>query len=204
MAYCAARGLRFDYVDVGEGPPVVLLHPAPLDHHVWLYTMLPLSEHFRVLAVDQRCFGRSSKPEHSFAIPDYGESRGVPRRAGDFRRAHPRHLAGGIAAQLLAPRHPSRVQKIVLIATTAHTTTVPFVHERLGRLRAFARNTTLEGSGTGPLPPASVESSRRPKFIPRFCEQKGPTWNSKFAPAGIPTGPRHVRLPGDAVPRAPK
>jgi len=137
MAYCTARGLRFYYLDVGEGTPVVLLHPAPLDHQVWLYTLLPLSEHFRVLAVDQRCFGRSSKPEHPFTIPDYGEDLGAFLDALEISAAHILGISlGGIAAQLLALRQPSRVQKIVLIATTAHTTTVQFVHERLERLRS--------------------------------------------------------------------
>ena len=137
MAHCTARGMRFYYVEVGEGPPVVLLHPAPLDHHVWLYTLLPLSAHFRVLALDQRCFGRSAKPERPFTIADYGEDLGAVLDALKITAAHILGISlGGIAAQLLALRQPSRVRKMVLIATTAHTTTVQFVHERLERLRS--------------------------------------------------------------------
>ena len=137
MAYCTARGMRFYYVEAGEGPPVVLLHPAPLDHLIWLYTLLPLSEHFRVLAVDQRAFGRSAKPEQPFTIPDYGEDLRAILEALKIPAAHILGISlGGIAAQLLALRDPSRVRKIVLIATTAHTTTLKFVQERLARLRS--------------------------------------------------------------------
>ncbi len=137
MAYCTCRGLRLYYVDVGEGSPVVLLHPAPLDHTIWLYQIPLLSDHLRVLALDQRCFGRSEKPEHVFDIAEFGADLEAFLDVLGIPSAHIVGMSlGGIAAQLLALNHHSRVKKMVLVGTTAITTTAAFVKERLERFRS--------------------------------------------------------------------
>src|SRR5262249_14121068 len=134
MAYCTARGMRFYYVEAGEGTPLVLLHPAPLDLAVWMYQLLPLSEHFRVIALDQRCFGRSEKPHRPFVLAEFGEDLEGVLDALGIASAHLVGMSlGGIAMQLLALRRPSRAQKLVLVGTTAVTSTAAFVKERLRR-----------------------------------------------------------------------
>jgi pimeloyl-ACP methyl ester carboxylesterase len=62
-------GQRIQYYDVGSGPAVVLLHglgsSAKGD---WGRCIMPLSQHHRVLALDQLGFGASDKPFIDYGI----------------------------------------------------------------------------------------------------------------------------------------
>jgi peroxiredoxin len=51
------------YLDVGEGPPVVLIHGWPLSHRMWESQINALTEAgYRVIAYDRRGFGESGRP----------------------------------------------------------------------------------------------------------------------------------------------
>jgi len=50
----------FQYWECGRGRPLVLLHGAPADRHVWLPHMRLLGRHFRCFAYTQRWFGDAS------------------------------------------------------------------------------------------------------------------------------------------------
>src|SRR5258708_39122592 len=47
------------YRVLGEGPPVVLLHPFPVNHEFWLPVAEALSTHYRVILPDMRGHGDS-------------------------------------------------------------------------------------------------------------------------------------------------
>jgi len=132
LARCVARGLSFYYVEAGAGRPLVLLHPAPFDHTVWLYQLLPLSRDFRVIAIDQRCFGRSSKPETSFPLTAYADDlEGVLDVLG-IRSADLIGMSlGSIVAELFAIRCPDRVGRMVLVSTTASTASASYLQDRV-------------------------------------------------------------------------
>lgn len=66
--FCTNDGVRLHYVDIGCGPCVVLLHGFGIDCTFWTYTLAALSEHFRVLALDQRGHGQSGKPDYGMKI----------------------------------------------------------------------------------------------------------------------------------------
>lgn len=56
-------GLRISYVDVGDGPTILLLHGLGHSTHGWRKVMGPLAEAgYRVMAVDLPGFGYSDKP----------------------------------------------------------------------------------------------------------------------------------------------
>jgi pimeloyl-ACP methyl ester carboxylesterase len=78
----ALFGQRIQYYDVGSGPAIVLLHglgsSAKGD---WGRCIMPLAEHYRVLALDQLGFGASDKP-----FIDYGIQTWVDF-LGEFLRA---------------------------------------------------------------------------------------------------------------------
>src|SRR6266498_3607510 len=60
-----AGDLQLHYHDAGTGDPLVLLHgggPGASAWSNWKQNLEALSEHFRVLAVDQPGYGRSDKP----------------------------------------------------------------------------------------------------------------------------------------------
>jgi pimeloyl-ACP methyl ester carboxylesterase len=57
------NGIRLHIAEQGEGPLVVLLHGFPESWHSWHHQFGPLAEAgFRVVAPDQRGYGRSDRP----------------------------------------------------------------------------------------------------------------------------------------------
>jgi len=57
-----SSGGSLAYVDVGEGPAVVLLHGFPTWSYLWRDLVPLLAPRFRVLAVDLLGYGRSARP----------------------------------------------------------------------------------------------------------------------------------------------
>jgi haloalkane dehalogenase len=57
------HGYRMHYVDVGGGPPVVLVHGSPLSSYAFRHQIAALSPRFRVIAPDLLGFGRSETPK---------------------------------------------------------------------------------------------------------------------------------------------
>lgn len=71
----------------GEGPLAVLLHGITANAYVFLPLMKRLASTFRLVSIDMRGHGRSSKPDTGYAASDYA----------DDIEALIRHLAGGPA-----------------------------------------------------------------------------------------------------------
>jgi pimeloyl-ACP methyl ester carboxylesterase len=57
-----ADGLRLAYREVGDGPPVLLLHGWPTSSFLWREVMGPIGHANRVIALDLPGFGASDKP----------------------------------------------------------------------------------------------------------------------------------------------
>ena len=51
---------EFFYTVMGDGPPVVLLHPFPANHKVWLPAAELLADRYRLILPDLRGHGQSS------------------------------------------------------------------------------------------------------------------------------------------------
>src|SRR6266851_9979632 len=90
-----------------------------LDRLGWEPVLRQLRRHFRLVLVDNRGFGRSDRPDGSFAVADMvGDIVAVLDAAG-IERAHVLGASlGGMAAQELAITHPERVDGLVLACTT--------------------------------------------------------------------------------------
>ncbi len=85
----------------------------------WWRTVPVLARSFTVLAFDNRGVGRSSRPPGPYSVPVMaGDAIAVLDAAG-FDRAHLYGISlGGMIAQEIALRHPARVDRLVLGATT--------------------------------------------------------------------------------------
>jgi haloacetate dehalogenase len=57
-----ANGIKMHYVELGQGPPVFLLHGFPETWYCWRHQFPALAQKYRVIAPDLRGYGGTDKP----------------------------------------------------------------------------------------------------------------------------------------------
>ena len=115
------NGIRLAYVELGDpdGPPLLLLHGYTDSSRVWTLLAPYLQDH-RILIPDQRGHGASDAPQCCYAMADYAhDARLFMDAMGVERAAVVGHSMGSMVAQLLAAEHPERVERLVLVGSTA-------------------------------------------------------------------------------------
>lgn len=145
------RGTTF--VRSMEGPPgaptVLLLHgwTATADLN-WFTCYHPLSQHYRVIALDHRGHGRGIRSRKAFRLDDCADDAIAVCDALGIDRVIPiGYSMGGPVAQLVWQRHPERVRALVLCATAPYFRNSR--NERIGfiglsGMAALARLTPLQ------------------------------------------------------------
>jgi 3-oxoadipate enol-lactonase len=116
-----ANGQRLYYEIHGDGPPLVLVMGIGYDSSLWTLAQVPaLSTQFRVVLVDNRDAGRSSRASHPYCIADMADDLAGLLDALGIQRSHLLGLSmGGMIAQEFAVRHPDRLDRLVLTGTAA-------------------------------------------------------------------------------------
>ena len=104
----------------GQGEPLVLVHGLGANASLWVNQVRPFAAHFRVIAVDLRGFGRSSKPPHA---EDYsidlmtddviGVCRTLKRPSIHFLGSS----MGGFIGQAIALKAPDLIRSVMLCHT---------------------------------------------------------------------------------------
>lgn len=116
MPHSRANGVSIHYEVSGEGPPLVLLHANPFDHHLWMYQIAHLSTWFRVIAVDIRGYGRSEAVTAEFTLTDLcDDAIGVLRDEGAERVILLGCSVGAKIAILLGLDHPELIAALILV-----------------------------------------------------------------------------------------
>jgi 2-hydroxymuconate-semialdehyde hydrolase len=97
-------GLKMAYADLGEGPPVVLIHGFPTSADLWAREAFLLASRMRVIAPDLVGYGESDKPADRdlSARAQAGYVRELLTSLGIDEFAVVGHGLGGRIAQLLA------------------------------------------------------------------------------------------------------
>lgn len=123
----------------GDGPPLLLLHGHPQTHVMWHRVADDLARRFRVVALDLRGYGDSSRPASDERHAAYSK-RAMAQDAVDAmaQLGHGRfnvcaHDRGARVAHRLALDHPGRAERMMLLDIAP---TLP-MYERTGE--AFAR-----------------------------------------------------------------
>ena len=134
-----ANGIKTNYLEAGQGDPVVLIHgsgPGVTSYANWRLVLPALAENFRVLAPDMVGFGFSERP----ANIEYGVQTWADQVVGlmDTLELPTAHLVGnsfgGAIALRIATQHPDRVGKLVLMGSMG----VPFpITEGLERVWGY-------------------------------------------------------------------
>ena len=112
-------GRNIQYLKVGEGPPLLLLHGFGGDINIWVFNQEALSEAPRtVYALDLPGHGQSSKDVGEGDLGSFVDTLVGFMDVLGIEKAHlVGHSMGGAIAASLALAHPERVQSLVLIAS---------------------------------------------------------------------------------------
>jgi pimeloyl-ACP methyl ester carboxylesterase len=201
------HGQHIAYLDVGTGPPVILIHGFGGSMWQWEYQQHALSQHFRVLTLDLPGAGLSDKPEIDYRpeqmldfVVGFMDAVQIPQAAlvGNS-------MGAGLAIGM-ALTHPSYVSKLVLIdglpshvmekltspsvrralETTAPAWLVSFGNRLFGGLMI---ESVLQEIVHDPalLTPAVIERSNRNRLRPGLIKpilavkENLPVWESGFA-----------------------
>ena len=116
------NGETLAYVPLGDpkGPAVVLIHGYTDNARDWVPLVPYLSPHFRLILVDIRGHGRSSKPECCYTRFDFAYDIKLLLDALEVRQADlVGHSLGSVIAQTFAENWPERTRRVVLISSSA-------------------------------------------------------------------------------------
>ena len=113
------------YYEAGKGDVVILLHGLGADSHHWAHNIGPLAQKFRVIALDQIGYGKSDKPVMRYTVGNFADYLHGFMEALQIPKASlVGNSLGGWVALDFSIRHPSMVEKLVLVdAAGLHPTT---------------------------------------------------------------------------------
>ena len=117
MADATINGIRIHYNEMGEGDPLLLIMGFGMPGDAWLGS-LPFLQGFRAIFFDNRGTGQSDKPQGPYTIGQMAEDAAGLLNHLNIERAHVYGVSmGGMIAQELTLRHPSKVRSLVLGCT---------------------------------------------------------------------------------------
>jgi 3-oxoadipate enol-lactonase / 4-carboxymuconolactone decarboxylase len=122
MSDVTIGGVRLHWSVEGDAadPALVLLNSIGTDTTLWDAVVPRLLSHFRVIRTDARGHGRSDAPEGDYSLADLAEDVVAVMDAAGVRRAMVVGCSlGGMVAMELALRHPTRVDALGLVCTSA-------------------------------------------------------------------------------------
>jgi len=126
------QGLKINYYEAGQGPPVLLLHGFAACAYTWRFIGPPLAADHRVITMDLKGFGLSDKPaDGHYAVADQAEM------VADFIRRQDlgdlvimgHSMGGGVTLMTylkLKETDPGRIKKLVLIDSAGYPQKLPW------------------------------------------------------------------------------
>jgi 3-oxoadipate enol-lactonase len=106
-------------VEVGAGPPVLLLHGIGSSARSFHHQLQVLGDSFRMLAWDAPGYARSADPEGVLDLDGYADAAATVLEVADAAPAHIVGVSwGGVIAARLAVRRPDHVRSLVLADST--------------------------------------------------------------------------------------
>jgi pimeloyl-ACP methyl ester carboxylesterase len=116
--YVDSNGVKIHYVTMGSGEPCILIHGFPDFWYTWRAQMPELAKHFQVVAIDQRGYNLSDKPE---GVENYkleklvGDVNAVVEHFKSPNVVIVGHDWGGMVAWTYAMRFPDKVDRLVIL-----------------------------------------------------------------------------------------
>ncbi|HXI04815.1 MAG: alpha/beta fold hydrolase [Bradyrhizobium sp.] len=115
-----AAGIQTNYLEEGEGFPIILLHgsgPGVTGYANWRFTLPVLGQKFRAIALDAAGFGYTERKANAEYTLDFWDGHIVGfMDALGIEKAHlVGNSFGGALTLAVAARHPERVDRFVLM-----------------------------------------------------------------------------------------
>jgi len=112
----SVRGVGLFYEEAGSGIPLVLLHPWPTDHAMWMFQVPVFSEGYRVITPDSRGLGRSDKPKSGYSPTSLADDlEGLLDHLGIEKAFVVGLSLGGAVAMMFTLNHPDRVRASIWV-----------------------------------------------------------------------------------------
>ena len=116
----SGHAVRSAYCDVGEGPPVFLIHGIGASRHSWDGLVEHLRSEFRCISYDLRGHGKSPTPAPPYSLAELVCDLEALRAKLGIEKAHfVGHSLGGMIAPAYARAFPGRVISLGLLSTAA-------------------------------------------------------------------------------------
>jgi len=119
--YVDAQGVFIYYESFGNGPPLLILHGGPgASHDYFLPHLVPLARQNRLVFIDERGSGKSSKLENpaEYTVENMVEDIEAVRKALRLGKINLLgHSCGGVLAQAYALKYQKNLSHLVLCST---------------------------------------------------------------------------------------
>ena len=155
--HVTVRGLSLHYLEVGEGPVVLLLHGWPTSAQLWRAIVGPIAERGRrVIALDLPGFGRSDKPlDSSYSFPFFDRIvDGFLAELGIDRLGLAVHDLGGPVGLFWASKHRERLLDLAVLNTIVFP-------EPSWAVKVFVASTRIPGLRQLLVSPAGINAVMR-------------------------------------------
>ena len=116
--FADSDGVKIHYVELGEGPLVVLIHGFPDYWYSWRHQMPALAEHHHVVAIDQRGYNKSGQPEgvEAYAMERLvSDVEAVIDHHGAEQATVVGHDWGGFVAWNFAMSRPEFTERLIIL-----------------------------------------------------------------------------------------
>jgi pimeloyl-ACP methyl ester carboxylesterase len=167
--YAPVNGIKIWYATFGHGAPVILLHGGLANSNYWGLLVRALAPHYRVIVMDSRGHGRSTRDDHPYGY-DLMASDVVGLM--DYLKIDKAALVGwsdgGIIGLDIALHHPERLTKLFAFAANSDPSAVKDV-EKSPVFSAFIARARQEYEQLSPTP----------KEYDAFLKQIEKMWDSE-------------------------
>jgi haloacetate dehalogenase len=211
-------GVTIHAVKAGKGPPLLLMHGAPLTHYTWRDVAPKLAEQFTVVATDLRGYGDSDQPK---GLPDHSnyskrsmaqDQIDVMKHFGFDKFAVVGQDRGARVAHRMALDHADAVTRLVLIDIVP--THYLYTHVTIDFVQAYfhwfnylqpspiPENQLLAQRPAGQPSAAQLEYQRRngtPEGVHSMCEDYRAGASIDLKHDGADFGKRLIRCPVNAL-----
>ncbi len=120
MPNVPTRDIITYYEEAGSGEPLVLIRGLGSDLQAWALQVPALAKHFRVITYDNRGAGRTNAPDKPYSIAGMADDLATLLTELKIEKASVLgYSMGGMIAQEFALKYPNKLDKLILLASSA-------------------------------------------------------------------------------------